>query len=344
MGIYNKASVICVNNPFCKRTIGAHFPVSLSDNDKELFPIRLRHRSAKQLDKYEVCRSAVCSMKAGGDLNVTEDIPIVTTILRFHRGANYGLLNNALLSLLSQADCIVQPLIATQDLSDEQVEHLKDVVYQYPWDKGFKPIISIYHSDAGNTDLRSRMLNESLFSVETKYAAFLDFDDVLYPSAYKYLIGRLVSTKKAVTFGNVFTTIFNREYMKVIKRNKVYEYGSDYQNFIFDNHAPLHSFMFDLEKLDLSGIRYFEDMKFMEDYYLTLQIFTPDNVDWESLKLKNYIGEYIHSVDSKHTLAIVDENDRQGIVQDKLYILCEKRIGDLRNQLRLKYDKDKAAS
>ena len=343
MGIYNKASVICVNNPFCKRTVSAHFPELWSDGDKELFPIRLHHKSKKQLNKYEVCCSAVCSMKAGAYSGVTEDKPIVTTIVRFHKGSDFGLLNNALLSLLSQADCIVQPLIAVQDLSDEQMKILTDVVNQYPWDENFKPIISRYHSNGKNTDLRSRMLNESLFSVETKYAAFLDFDDVLYPFAYKYLIGRLISTKKAVTFGNVFTTIFNRECMKVIKRNKVYEYGSDYQNFISDNHAPLHSFMFDLERLDLSDIKYFEDMKFMEDYYLTLQIFAPDNVDWESLKLKNYIGEYIHSVDSKHTLAIVDEKDRQGIIQDKLYVLCEKRIKDLRNRMRLRFNQGNAA-
>ena len=36
-----------------------------------------------------------------------------------------------------------------------------------------------YQSQGGKGDLRSKMLNESLKKVKTRYAAFLDFDDLL---------------------------------------------------------------------------------------------------------------------------------------------------------------------
>ena len=190
-----------------------------------------------------------------------------------------------------------------------------------------------YHSENGMGDLRSKMLNESLKKVRTRYAAFLDFDDLLMPHAYSWLVARLEKTGKAVSFGRVYSTSYDSTTGVLKERNRVYEYGYTYEEFIELNHAPLHSFILDLDQLDLSTIVYYNDQQFMEDYFLTLQLFTKDNADWESLKENFNIGDYIHSVDRGHTLAILDEQKRKSLLTSRAYMLCEQRIYGMRRKM-----------
>ena len=69
----------------------------------------------------------------------------------------------------------------------------------------------------------------------------------------------------------------------------------------------------------------------MEDYYLTMQLFTYKNADWESLKSNTYIGDYIHSSDRDHTLALVNDNEKASLLDDINYQRDSKRIVEIRN-------------
>jgi len=259
--------------------------------------------------------------------------PVVTTIVRFHKSADINELKNALYCLSAMMNCVVIPFIAAQDLSDQQIAALKNTLSDIPWAKGFDPQVHLYQSQNGKGDLRSQMLNESLKKVKTRYAAFLDFDDLLLPHAYGWLIDRLEKTGKAVSFGRVYSTSYNSESGQFINRTRTYEYGYSYEEFVCHNHAPLHSFMLDLKQLDLSSIVYFEDQQYMEDYLLTLQLFTKDNVDWDSLSENFYIGDYIHSNDRSHTLAVKEGEERRAILANPEYLLCEHRIRDMRRAI-----------
>lgn len=226
------------------------------------------------------------------------------------------------------------PLIAAQDLSKQQITALENTLNDIPWAKGFEPQVHLYQSEHNAGDLRSQMLNESLKKVKTRYAAFLDFDDLLLPHAYGWLINRLEKTGKAVSFGRVYSTSYNAESGQLINRTRDYEYGYSYEEFLRLNHAPLHSFMLDMKQLDLSEIIHFEDQRYLEDYLLTLQLFTKKNVDWDSLAENFYIGDYIHSIDRSHTLAFEDEKQRQVILENPEYMHCEQRICDMQNALK----------
>lgn len=259
--------------------------------------------------------------------------PLVTTIIRFHKSADLDELKNALYCLYAMKDCVVIPLIAAQDLSKQQIEALENALNDFAWAQGCEPQVHLYQSQDGKGDLRSEMLNESLKKVKTRYAAFLDFDDLLMSHAYSWLINRLENTGKAVSFGRVYSTSYDSATGLLTGRKRVYEYGYSYEDFVHLNHAPLHSFMLDMERLDLSHIVYFEGQRYMEDYLLTLQLFTKDNGDWDSLKENFFMGDYIHSVDRTHTLAFSDEQERQAILANSEYISCEQRICDMRNSL-----------
>jgi len=260
--------------------------------------------------------------------------PAVTTIIRFHKSANISDLKNALYCLSAMQDCIVVPLIAVQDLDEQQITMLENVLDDFSWIDGFEPQIHHYHSPNGNGDLRSKMLNESLKKVSTHYAAVLDFDDLLMSHAYSWLVGRLKKTGKAISFGRVYSTSYNGATGVCMERKKEYSYGHSYEDFIGSNHAPIHSFMLDMDMLNLDDIIYYDDHRYMEDYFLTLQLFTQDNADWTGLKEDLYIGDYIHSVDRKHTLAFNNEVERRAVLADPEYKVCENRICDMRKSLK----------
>jgi len=261
------------------------------------------------------------------------NLPIVTTVIRIHGGGDIGLLANALGCLAAMRNCICIPMIAAQDFTEEQTSVLSSMIDDYSWHRDHPPQVHHYRSSSENKDLRSTMLNESLRKIKTRFAAFLDYDDLLMCHAYDYLIAKLFNTGKAVAFGRVYSTTFNYTTGEFLLRSRAYEYGESYDDFLRNNHAPLHSFILDVSKLNLNRVIYHNDQRYLEDYFLTLQLFAADNCDWNGLKECHYIGDYIHSVDREHTLAFVNDSDRQALIVRPDFILCEQRIKKLRASL-----------
>lgn len=282
---------------------------------------------------YKVCAQASCFRLLASQADELA-LDTVRTVIRFHRSGKRPLLFNALYSLLAQRDCRVQPWLALQDMSDEAVADLQAELQELPWHVGCEPVLRRYTSSAGQPDLRSLMLNDTLKAIGQGYAAFLDYDDVLFPAAYATLLERLAGSGKNASFGRVYSTTVDTASGLVIGRERIYDFGHTHEEFLWRNHAPLHSFMLDLDRIDLARIQHFDDMKYMEDYYLTLQVFTPDGTDWASLRKDTFIGDYIHRRgDATHTLAITDQDARRQLLEDEEYRRCEARIVALRRRL-----------
>lgn len=258
----------------------------------------------------------------------------VSTIIRFHKNGDRALLDNAIFSLLTQVGSSARPYLALQDLDENQTAQLEKELAALPWDDGCDPVLRSYASTEAEPDLRSVMLNDMLKNVPAGYTAFLDYDDVLFPNAYETLISQIMVDNKKATFGRVYSTQVEGETGRLISRDKTYDYGNTYEEFIKANHAPLHSFLLDTRIIDVASLKYFSDMKFMEDYYMTLQIFDKNNTDWASLKRGAFIGDYIHRVGATdNTLAISDAQERQKLITSEAFLLSERRIQDLRLSL-----------
>ena len=256
--------------------------------------------------------------------------PRLSTIIRFHKSNSVVQLEDALFCLAAMRDCVVVPLIATQDLDETQMGRLHAILHAIPFIDDVEPQVFEYRTPHGSGDVRSKMLCETLLQVTTRYAAFLDFDDLLASDAYAWLIHRLRSTGKAVAFGRVYVTNYVGATGVWLERKRTFGGRYTYEEFRQYNLAPIHSFALDLKRLDLSRIYYHEEQRYMEDYFLTLQLFSADNVDWESLEEEKYIGDYIHSVDRPHTLAFTDDAERQALLELPEYQLCVDRIYGLR--------------
>ena len=265
---------------------------------------------------------------------LAEPSPSVTTIFRFHRRGDLRMLRNALGSLAAMSGCKVVPLLALQDLDVAQTAAVRSALAEFDWGEGVEPELHAFQSADGAGDLRSRMMNECLRRVRTRYAGFLDHDDLLFPHAYAWLTRRLVATGKAIAFGRVYRASYDRGRDLVLDRARVYESGSSHADFVDNNFAPIHSFLLDLSRLDVAKVRHFDDQRYMEDYFLMLQLVTRDNADWEGLAMNRYVGDYLHAVDGGQTLAITDPGQRLRMLADPLYQRCERRINELRAGLR----------
>ena len=269
----------------------------------------------------------------GADKENKKGYPEVTTIIRFHKNGDLKDLRQALFSLAAMNDVTIIPMIAAQDIDEDMKKAMDEMISIIPFKKDTKVEIRFFESKNGKGDLRTTMLNESLKSVKTKYVAFLDYDDLMFANAYSYLISRLQSTNKAVAFGRVYETWYDSKKGLIVKRERKFEYGYSYTDFLGHNHAPLNSFMLDTTQFDFSKLVYYDDQKYMEDYLLTLQLFTKENADWDGLAENVYIGDYIHSIDRNHTLAFANDDERSKLLSDPEYQKDDKRISDMRNRV-----------
>jgi lipopolysaccharide biosynthesis protein len=258
----------------------------------------------------------------------------VTTIIRFHKNDNLSELRNALLSLAAIHSCVVKPLICAQDLSQQQFKALTSLCDNFNYSPNTQISIMRFNSHNNSQDIRAKLLHDGLNAATSRYVAFLDHDDLMLSDSYSYLINRLQTTHSKATFGRVYDTTYESESERFIKRNKTYEYGFTYKEFLETNHAPLHSFMLDKSKFDANALEYFSDQKFMEDYYLTLQIFDETTTDWASLSENFYIGDYLHCTDRAHTLAITNTESRDSVITNDLFEKCKTRLDELREKIR----------
>lgn len=335
MAHYDDAGVVLPsirNNPhFTHYHLGVRWEAQDFDTLR-LPPLFLYKIGAKRNQKYCVDANifnAVCEPSPGART------PVVSSIIRFHSAGDIMLLQNALYSLLAQAGCIVQPVIAVQDLSDEQIKQLQSMLAQMPWHAQHLPIIRKYHAAGNQVDLRATMLNESLKSIVTPYAAFLDYDDILFPNAYVWLLRRLQKSGKNAAFGLIYTTKFSVKENRIRNRYVVYNYGKTYADFLERNHTPIHGFMLNLQKVDLQHITYVPGMRYQEDYYLLLQILSAEGADWHSLRLQEFIGDYYHYEDKLQTLGILG-SERAQVLESPEFRAAEEEIEALRRRLRSK--------
>ncbi len=252
------------------------------------------------------------------------DDPEVSCIIRFHRSGLFSDLDNALLCLQAMEKCRVKPFIVAQDLSEDQKIVLQDLVNEYQWDLPVK--VKFYHSLDGRGDLRAKMMNEALQEVTTRYAAFLDADDLLFSHAWSWLIKRLQFSGKAIAFARVYKALSSRSGQVIRQRCRAFEYGTTYEDFVENNHSPVHSFLLDVTRLDLRDVIYHDEQKYMEDYLLLLQIVTPYNGDRLGLEKNFYIGDYLFRKDHEQTLALRDKRTLEQVLHLPEYVMANNLI------------------
>lgn len=259
----------------------------------------------------------------------------VSTLVRYHRGGDIPSLHHALMSLLVQRDCRVQVWLVVQDFCADDSIALQTTLASWGWHEDCMPVVMGFVGSGG--DQRATMLNETVRKIGSGYLTLLDYDDILFPGALAYCLNRLRGTSWRATFGRVYRTTIDVLSEQILSRERIYESGNTFHDHCRRNIAPLHSFMLCLDHFDVTTVAYIPNMKYLEDYYFTLQVLTEGEVDWDSLALNVYIGDYIHRTgEGKNTLALLDEERKAVLLQDEACRLCEKEIAELKDRLGLR--------
>ena len=284
-----------------------------------------------------LCVQARCYLAGIGSVAAPAHI---NTIIRFHALGEEVALTDALYCLAAQRDVVVHPLLMGQDLSDDQTVRIQKLLDQLPLPASSQSRIVRFASSQDAPDLRSQLLAEGLKHADQAYAAFLDFDDTLYNDAYVNMIGRLQKTGKAVSFGRLHSASFDGVRRIAKRRTPMFLQRHRFDQFFDDNFIPLHSYVMDMKQVDVEGLIYFDHMKFMEDYFIALQLLNADNSDWDALHHPTFVGDYNFRVSgTPNTLALITDDQKNQVLSDPHYQLCDLRIQWMRKQVQTRRER-----
>lgn len=261
----------------------------------------------------------------------------VDTVVRFHTGGNLALLGRALSSLAAQRDVAVTPVVMGQDLTATQVKQIEAMLDALPWREGIVPVLQSHASSPEARDLRSMLIRTGLGLGTARHAGFLDYDDLLFGDAYARLLERAKASGKAIVFGRTYRTFLHRDGNWIAWRDRHFERGRSYADFVSQNHAPIHSYLIDRTMVDLAAIDLPTDQKYMEDYLMLLQVVTAKNADWDGLSQMIYVGDYMHFDHGGNTVSVTDDTARSEIAKTPEYLRCEARITALQRELLAKF-------
>ncbi len=160
-------------------------------------------------------------------------------------------------------------------------------------------------------DARAALLNMGLRAGQGRYAAFLDYDDVIYPEGHRLLIGELESSGTGIAFGGILNADVTRRGLVPMTRMKrrVFQ-GDGLRQMLFNNYCPVHSYVIDRSRVAVEDLVVDESLALLEDYDLLLRLCarTPS-----SFRLKDkIIGEYLLKDDGSNVNPVRLAHDPHG--------------------------------
>lgn len=152
--------------------------------------------------------------------------------------------------------------------------------------------------DAEPVDARAALMNQGLAAGQGRYAAFLDYDDVIYPEGWRLLIAELEASGAAIAFGGILNASVTRAGLVpyVTGKTRVFQ-GSGLAQLLAGNFCPVHSFVVDRDRAEVD-LWADESLGFLEDYDLLLRLCSRHP---SSFRLKDKIvGEYLFKDDGSN--------------------------------------------
>ncbi len=231
---------------------------------------------------------------------MSEDVAL-DVIVRFHDVDRIAALDRCIFSLIGQEYRPLQICLVTQRFTSTAINETR---------KRLQPLLDIDTSvnliilnweNPDPTDARSVLINLGLNSATGRYLAFLDYDDAIYPEAYRLLIDRLQCTNAAIAFGGTcwkVTEFYGN--LPYVKSKKFPYKGSGLRSLFTQNFCPIHSFIVDRQRIPLQFLYFDPLITRAEDYDFLLRICSQFPSDFESLG--KTIADYYIKTDGTNTI------------------------------------------
>ena len=250
----------------------------------------------------------------------------ISVVIRFHDAGQIKRLDKCLYSLLPSIE-LIEIILVLQRFNKQELEVVTALLS--------KLNISNYKllnvEDESPVDLRTRLLNVGLKSVDTKLVHFLDYDDVMLPQGYSIISEKCISDNysSGIYFFRVARAFYNiygdHDFLTCI--DSPYKGGS-IAELIKDNFCPIHSYVYNADRLAVNNLLFDEAYTRLEDYDLLLRTIALENANFGDVD--NIVGLYNFRNDFSNTTLL--DNNNETIVTDE-WMKSRLRIAEVKRRL-----------
>jgi len=222
-------------------------------------------------------------------------------VVRFHDPARCRELERALFSLVGQRFRPLRVILATQRFTADEVAQVETAVRPVLSITG-APDLSVVNLEVPEPpDARSALANLGICQASGRYLAFLDYDDVVYPDAYRLLVERLQTSGHAVAFGGICIKMANvhASFLEITERRPRLP-GRNTLDLLRQNFCPIHSFVVDRQRVRPDDLRFDPFLSKNEDYDFLLRLCAQSTADFGLLD--TLVGEYVLKNDGSNTI------------------------------------------
>lgn len=225
----------------------------------------------------------------------------VDVILRFHDLRRFEELERAVFSLIGQEFRPLRILLCLQRFSDEDVAALRDQLGPLLLLPDAPELVILRHDAPFPKDARSALINLGFAAATGRYVTILDYDDLLYPEAYRMLAARLEETGAAIAFAGIGIrhVDVHAGFVHVTSAATPFA-GSNLTDLFRQNFCPIHSFMLDRAQVPAEELRFDPMMTIEEDYEFLLRICARLKSDFSLVG--TIIGEYFYKSNDSNTV------------------------------------------
>lgn len=226
----------------------------------------------------------------------------IDVVVRFHDPARQNELERALLCLLAQQHRPLRVLLVLQRFTAAQKDALQQALDPLLALPGAPPLELLDFHAPEPADARSALVNTGFAAATGRYLALLDYDDILYPEAYRLLIAQLAASGAAIAFAGI--TVRRVDIHPLFPHVQAAPqpfHGSGLADLLRANFCPIHSFVVDRTRLDPAELRFEENLTLEEDYDFLLRVCARHRADFSLIHTQ--IGEYFFKTDNSNTLA-----------------------------------------
>ena len=225
----------------------------------------------------------------------------VDVIMRFHDLRRVNELERAVFSLVGQEVGPLRILLALQRFTDEEAGAVEARLAPLLGLPDAPRLALLRFGDRAPVDARSALINLGFAAATARHVALLDYDDVLYPEAYRLLVARLRATQAGVAFGRIGVKLVDvfTDFLHVRASTDRFV-GDSLIDLFHRNFCPIHSFMVDRARVPMEELRFEPMLTLEEDYEFLLRVCARVRSDFALIETQ--IGEYYYKTDLSNTI------------------------------------------
>lgn len=217
------------------------------------------------------------------------------------------LLREALYSLVSVEGARVRAIVVVHSDDPEQAERVRELAREYRDLLEAVEVIPV----TGGLGCRGRPLNAGLAASRAEFLAFLDDDDVVYPTFAQRLVGRLREDRSlTVAYGHsqvVYGQLVDGRF-QALHQGHQYAHPFDRAALFSDNYIPINALVIRAQAIREAGLQFDANLQIFEDWLFLCSL----AARYQFAEVPQLVSEYRMREDGSNATAAIDE--RAGFV------------------------------